>query len=236
MTPGDVDALRAVSTEQLIEVATNLGTASPSGGGLSFQPVVDGTSLPQPPLDAIDGGSAEGVRVIVGTNLHEVTLFNVLDPQLGGITVDGVAPLLEPWYGGQSPEIVADYAARRSGLSGLELWTDIGTDAVFRIPAIRLAEAQGRHGAAFMYLFTWETPAFGGALRCTHALEIPFVFDNLDRGAELFTGDAPERQPLADAMHHAWIAFARARATRVTPASPRGRPMASTGAPPCAST
>jgi para-nitrobenzyl esterase len=147
--------------------------------------------------------------VIVGTNRHEVTLFNMLDPQLGGITVDGVAPLLEPWYGGQSPEIVADYASRRPDLSGAELWTDVGTDAVFRMPAIRLAEAQRSHGAAFMYLFTWETPAFGGLLRCTHALEIPFVFDNLDRGAELFTGDAPERQPLADAMHRAWIAFAR---------------------------
>ena len=209
VAPGDVEALRAVPMEQLIEAATNLGTASPSSGGLSFQPVVDSTSLPQPPLDAIDGGSAEGVRVIVGTNLHEVTLFNMLDPQLGGITVDGVAPLLEPWYGGQSPEIVADYASRRPDLSGMELWTDVGTDAVFRVPAIRLAEAQRSHGAAYMYLFTWETPAFGGLLRCTHALEIPFVFDNLDRGTELFTGDAPERQQLADAMHRAWIAFAR---------------------------
>ncbi len=208
VTPGDVDALRALPMEQIIEAGASLGTASPSSGGLSFQPVVDGTSLPQPPLDAIDGGSADGVRVLVGTNLHEVTLFNVLDPQLGGITVDGVAPLLEPWYGGESPEIVADYASRRPGVSGSELWTDVGTDAVFRIPAIRLAEAQRTHAPVWMYLFAWETPVFGGALRCTHALEIPFVFDNLDRGAEMFTGTGPERQSLADAMHGAWVAFA----------------------------
>ena len=39
---------------------------------------------------------------------------------------------------------------------------------VFRIPAIRLAEAQLPHGPAWMYLFTWETPAFGGVLR-SHA-------------------------------------------------------------------
>jgi para-nitrobenzyl esterase len=61
-----------------------------------------------------------------------------------------------------------------------------------------------------MYRFTWETPVFGGALRSTHALEIPFVFDNLDRpGADQFTGDGPERAAIADAMHRAWIAFAR---------------------------
>ena len=51
---------------------------------------------------------------------------------------------------------------------------------------------------------------FGGLLRSTHALEIPFVFDNLDRGgAEMLTGTGAERQAIADAMHRAWIAFAR---------------------------
>src|SRR5207253_2162814 len=53
-------------------------------------------------------------------------------------------------------------------------------------------------------------PVFGGILRSAHALEIPFVFDNLDRGrAEVLTGTGPERQGIADAMHRSWIAFAR---------------------------
>jgi para-nitrobenzyl esterase len=61
-----------------------------------------------------------------------------------------------------------------------------------------------------MYLFTWATPAFGGLLRSCHAVEIPFVFDNLDqRGMDMFTGDGAERQGIADLMHAAWIAFAR---------------------------
>jgi para-nitrobenzyl esterase len=59
-----------------------------------------------------------------------------------------------------------------------------------------------------MYWFTWETPVFGGVLRCTHALEIPFVFDTLP-SAQLFTGESAELQDIADAMHRAWIAFAR---------------------------
>ena len=55
-----------------------------------------------------------------------------------------------------------------------------------------------------------EDQSFGGILRSTHALEIPFVFDNLDRGgAEVLTGAGPERQGIADAMHRSWIAFAR---------------------------
>ena len=49
-----------------------------------------------------------------------------------------------------------------------------------------------------------------GCCSSTHALEIPFVFDTLDqRGADKFTGTGPERAAIADAMHRAWIAFAR---------------------------
>jgi carboxylesterase type B len=92
-----------------------------------------------------------------------------------------------------------------------DLLIAIASDGVFRIPALRLAEAQLVHGRpAYVYYFTWATPALDGALGSTHALEIPFVFDNLDRpGASFFTGDGPERAALATAMHQAWIRFAR---------------------------
>ncbi len=206
---GDVDALRALTTQEIIDAAMSHAAVSPSGGGLRFQPVVDGTSLPLPPLDAIEAGNADGVRVLVGTNGHEVTLFNMMDPALASIDPVGVSPLLEPWFGEGAAAVVDDYRSRRADASGLELWTDVGTDAIFRIPAIRLAEAQQGHGPVWMYWFTWETPAFGGVLRSTHALEIPFVFDNLDKGAELFTGNGAGRQVLADAMHGAWLALAR---------------------------
>jgi para-nitrobenzyl esterase len=35
------------------------------------------------------------------------------------------------------------------------------------------------------------------------------VFGNLDASTTIFTGTGPERQAIADAMHRAWIAFAR---------------------------
>ena len=61
-----------------------------------------------------------------------------------------------------------------------------------------------------MYLFSWESRAFGGRLRATHALEIPFAFNNLERaGVDLFLGPGELPQPLATAMHDAWIRFVR---------------------------
>jgi carboxylesterase type B len=58
-----------------------------------------------------------------------------------------------------------------------------------------------------MYEFAWRSPAFDGRLGACHALEIPFVFDTLGEGTEMLWGADPP-QPLADAMHAAWVAFA----------------------------
>jgi para-nitrobenzyl esterase len=75
---------------------------------------------------------------------------------------------------------------------------------------VRLLEAQAGHGDTYAYFFSWRTPVFGGLLKSTHALELPFVFDNLGTAdSAMFTGTGDERQAIADAMHAAWIAFAR---------------------------
>jgi para-nitrobenzyl esterase len=78
-------------------------------------------------------------------------------------------------------------------------------------PALRLAEIQVRQGApVWMYRFDWASPVEGGLFGAAHDVEIPFVFANLDTALAVeLTGDSPERQPLADRMHAAWIAFAR---------------------------
>jgi para-nitrobenzyl esterase len=214
--PGDVAALRAKSTEEILAAQSAASLAIGGGAhddtriGLPFQPVVDGTSLPQPPLDAIAAGNAAGVRVLVGTNRHEMTLFHLMDQSLAQIDEASLLARAEGFFpGGGAKAAVDGYLANHRGAPLVEVWTDISTDAVFRIPAIRLAEAQLPHGPVWMYLFTWETPVFGG-LRSTHALEIPFVWDNLDApGIAMFTGDSPDRQTVADAMHAAWLGFVR---------------------------
>jgi para-nitrobenzyl esterase len=205
---GDTDALLAVSTEKILgalPVFREDGVAA-----LPFQPVVDGIVLNEPPLDAIAAGNAAGVRVLTGTNLTEMTLFTLADPALATLDDTGVRDRLRHAFGPAGDGVFDSYRARRLGVTPQELWLELSTDGVFRIPAIRLLEAQHAHAPVWSYLFTFESPVFGGILRSTHALEITFVFDNLNRGgAELLTGTGPERQGIADAMHRAWIAFAR---------------------------
>jgi para-nitrobenzyl esterase len=164
----------------------------------------------EPPLQSIANGSAAGVDLVTGTTQHEMTLFNLLDPTLADADVATITARLERVVGDRAADIVAGYQWRRRDATAVELWTDISSDVVFRMPAIDLAEAQLGHGRVWMYLFAWETPALDGALKSCHALELPFVFDTLDRpGTEFFTGTGVDRAGLATAMHKAWIAFAR---------------------------
>jgi para-nitrobenzyl esterase len=210
VAPGDVEALQAMPAERLFAVQPNATVDADAGhSALTWQPVIDGDTLVQMPLDAVKAGSSAGVHLMTGTNEHEMTLFQVLDPN--------IAKLDDAQIVGHLSHLVADPAALLHAYRQLwpditpaAMWSALATDAVFRIPAIRLAEAQAAHGRAWMYRFTWETPVFGGVLRSTHALEIPFVFDTLDQpGADKFTGDGPERAAISEAMHRAWIAFAR---------------------------
>ena len=205
---GDSEALLAASTDAVLGAQPAFREDGVTA--LPFQPVVDGTVLPEPPLVAIAAGNAAGVRVLTGTNLNEMTLFTVADPALATLDEAGVRNRLRIAFGAAGDALVESYRARRPNVTPQELWIDLSTDGVFRIPAIRLLEAQLAHAPVWSYLFTFATPVFGGILRSTHALEIPFVFDNLDRGgAEVLTGAGPERQGIADAMHRSWIAFAR---------------------------
>jgi len=82
---------------------------------------------------------------------------------------------------------------------------------VFRIPAVRLAEAQAANGApVWKYWFTWKSRAFGGRLGATHSLEIPFAFNTLDRpGVDALLGPGERPDALAQTMHAAWTAFAK---------------------------
>ncbi len=193
------DAFANPDPERWGEVAANL---------MPFEPVIDGEILPVRPIDSIVGGAGAGVDILIGTNSEEQRLLMVPDGVINYINEDILAGTVAA-YGLPVSETIATYRAIRPDASAGELLAAIVTDWFYRIPAIRLAEAHTKGGGAtYMYEFAWRSPGFDGQLGACHALEIPFVFDTLDKeGYEAFMGDGAPQQ-LADAMHAAWVAFA----------------------------
>lgn len=179
-------------------------------------PVVDGATLPEQALDAIRDGLNAEVPVIVGTNRDEMTYFAMGDRKLTAGEEGVVRRRLARTVGEEGLDELIDAYAKARADAGLptddfSLWVAIESDRMFRIPSLRMAEAQSAVGAnVYDYLFDWESPAAGGFLRSCHALEIPFVFGNLDQPMmNVFAGEGPEAENLSATMMDAWIAFAR---------------------------
>ena len=193
------DAFEHPDPERWGEVAANL---------MPFEPVIDGEVLPTRPIDSIVAGAGTEVDVMIGTNTDEEMLFLVPNGAINYINEDILAGAVAA-YGLPVSETIATYRSIRPDASAGELYSSFLTDWFFRIPAIRLAEAHTKgSGATYMYEFAWRSPGFDGQLGACHALEVPFVFDTLDKGGfEVLLGAEPP-QRLADAMHAAWVAFA----------------------------
>ncbi|WP_194837040.1 carboxylesterase/lipase family protein [Nocardia sp. XZ_19_369] len=174
-------------------------------GQMAFVPTIDGHSLTQLPLDAIAGGAADGIPLMVGSTADEFRLFTTPAGLSATLTPELLAKTLTSR--GLDPAVADVYAANRPGASPGDLLAAIFTDWAFRIPAVRLAEAAA---TAHVYEFAWPTAHLD--LRACHALEIAFVFDTLTaEGTPMLVGTDVPPQTLASEMHHVWVDFAHGR-------------------------
>lgn len=205
--PGDEEALLNVPAQAWVDAVASLGP----GPGLQVGPVVDGTVLPQDPLEALDAGAARDIPTLLGVNKDEYTLFVAQDPVWAGNDEAALRQRVRQVVGPVPDALIDFYLRRKPEASLRERLLPLLNYAVFTRGMLETADRQSRQGApVWAYRFDWETPIGNGQLGACHALEIPFVFNNLARpSAEAFTGTGPERQAIADAMHRAWVAFAR---------------------------
>ncbi len=207
--PGDWAALRAAGAGALVAAAGAVGQeagallADEFSAAMPFQPVIDDGVLTARPIARIAGGAAAGVDVVAGTCADELRVVAYgmpeeaqrrhLDPAVprvlagAGLTVAGVAA----HYGGD----------------GLDAHLAMETDYRYAVPAVSLAEHQGRHARTWLYRFSWPTPVAGGRLGACHAVDVPFVFGTLAESRPL-VGEAPPTA-LASTVLGAWARFAR---------------------------
>lgn len=178
---------------------------------LAFQPVLGGTLLPQRPLAAIRAGRSSGIPLVTGTTAEEWNLF-ALGDTLGDIGPERLRRRVVRLLGeDRADEAIALYRAARPEAHSSKLWCAMLTDRVFRMPAIRLAEAQLPHAPQVsMYRFDYRSTALGGLAGACHAIDVPFVFDNVDQpGVQaLLGGIDDDTRRLSGRCARSWAAMA----------------------------
>lgn len=209
--------LEALPVEAFIE---NESASGESVLGLAqLGPVTDGTLIEERAdhalRDLLSSDTPEAVpQVIMGSNADEMTLFTFNLP----ITQSFYQSVVEGTFGLLADSIFELYPAE-SDDEARSAYNQLLSDLIFICPTLKFATTlrEGRQrrsqdeGAlpVWIYHFTHSLssglPALLGA---THALEIPFVFNNTH--LELYGASAVAAdETLAEQMSDAWISFAR---------------------------
>ncbi|WNS44425.1 carboxylesterase/lipase family protein [Paenibacillus sp. MMS20-IR301] len=200
---GSLELLHSLPAQRIMEAAGRMAYKL-SGDSMSmyFQPVIEPSTLPQEPAQAIREGAASGIPLLIGTNLHEGNLF--FREGQGGDSFESSLHSLELLMGIEDlSELTSDYSRTWQGQA------EVLTDLFFWASSISLAEKQFKHAPVWMYRFDWTVPGHPLLEKAIHGAEILYVFGNLPLLKQYGLEVTAEMTGVAKAMQRAWTAFAR---------------------------
>jgi para-nitrobenzyl esterase len=213
----DVPADRFVPAQAAIAARGNSALNDVS----AFAPAFDGETTPLPLAEAFARGASAKVPLMLGTTRDEINLFlgqavkKLEEPLEDAALYEQLRPVVPGASDARITTLIDVYRCSRSERKlphgNRALSAAITSDALWRVTNERFLDAyRAQHVPAFLYLFTYESPAMRGALRSCHALDLPFMFGTLDGpGQDRFAGTGERVHALSRRMMDVWLTFAR---------------------------
>jgi len=205
-----VDDIQKVPMQQLLELTVTGGRGS-GNPPLRLSPVVDGYSLPAHPFDPATEISSN-IPLIIGSTETEVTWNANTDyTPLDDAALHNKVKQVLRTDDAKADHVISVFKKGRPKASNLDVFLIASTAASnFRMGPEEEAihKADQKKAAVYKYYFQWYSPVREGKLRSMHTMDVGFVFDNVDI-ARSELGEGKDRQPLADRMSGAWVAFAK---------------------------
>jgi para-nitrobenzyl esterase len=211
-----LDALQALPLERLQEAvapaqATLPRPRYPLLDRYNFGPVIDGGVLPNHPFDPTAPAVSDDVPIMIGGTKDESAIFLAPDDAVWNRTVteDDLGKRIASVAGDAADRLLAYYKRRDPAAAPSDRLITALTASNFGVRSVLLAERKAARAKApvWMYSFDWETPAFGGRLKASHSVDVPFVFDTLHVIGE--SHHKTHAQALADRVSKTWATFAR---------------------------
>ncbi len=193
--------LIALPTEKLVSANEKLNDCN------NF-PERDGIVLPENLYEAYDNGEAFHVKMMIGTNADELRYW-IQD--VGGIALYKVMsrimlPVILKQLKPADRKRVYSFLRNMSHRESHRTWqiTELLNELLFRLPAVRQAEAHAAHGNS-VYMYYWKYPSALPYMGACHAVELAYVFNNLTE--TIYTGDNI-KAGLAAQVQQMWVNFA----------------------------
>ncbi|MFX1499480.1 MAG: carboxylesterase/lipase family protein [Promethearchaeota archaeon] len=233
---GDIDSLREVEWPELKKTQAEIfSKLNPEEHQIlfPFKPILDKDTIPVLPLDAIRNGYAKDIPLLIGNTLDErkiynrgliranhVELIHKRHENTNEVSLLRFSNKYMKFYGKTEKDaeaLIETYKKSRKGklpIEPYELEYTINTDEAYRIPVIRIAEAQSQNQQnTYCYLFGFESPVYKDLLGACHIIDLPFIFgtyDNSDPNTEVMVGtNREELEPFSNLIMDTWITFAK---------------------------
>jgi para-nitrobenzyl esterase len=213
VAPNRVEDLQMIPMDRLIAAQSSMGESF-----FNLGPVVDGRSLPRHPFDPDAPAISADVPMLISSNGDESrTVLGLRDPAypaLFSLNEVDLRTKVKAYLGvtddSKLDSLIALYRKNRPNATPSDIFFAITTDHFWRMDAVTQAERKAaQHAApAYVNIFEWQTPVRGGKLKAMHGVELPFVFDNVDK-VPGWIGVGAGLQPLADKASSTWVQFAR---------------------------
>ncbi len=171
--------------------------------------------MPERPIDAIRKGCAKDVKLMIGTNLHEGTMFVRQGSKDFPNSWEAVRELF--WRHGYREEYeeIKRYYEKNNHqkINGVEeCFVHFATDYMFQMPSIQVADAQKNYGDVYVYRFEYvPEAAVKSGMMCAHALDLPFDFNKQEGDFyETLKKEKPATvENLINEVHMSWVRFVK---------------------------
>lgn len=208
----DAAAIKAMPVDRILAAQGELGRslASFATMTLPFSPVRDGKVIEGNIVEQLRAGKGGDVDVMIGTTREEMAAFYCIDKSIAEADDNAVRGVFQKLCGENHRAYYDEFRRLRAVPNAAAMLGDLISEQVFRMGSLRMAEGRAKAGRpAYVYQFDWQSPA---GFEACHCLDIPFVFNNPENWTDspMLKGmDPAEFKGIANAMHDAWIAFAR---------------------------
>jgi para-nitrobenzyl esterase len=184
--------------------------------GGRFAPVADGLVFDRDPWIPDGPVTSFDVPMLIGTCRTELSLqLGLVDPGVFAIGDDDLADRLAPFVEAEDVEPLTQLVRRsRPDATAAEVLFTVATARGYWRDSLIQTEHKAAQAAAggapvWSYRMLWRTPVDGGRLVSPHNLDLPFVFDNVERARHIVGPPSDQTAAMAAMVSGAWLAFAR---------------------------
>ncbi|KJS06031.1 MAG: hypothetical protein VR73_10915 [Gammaproteobacteria bacterium BRH_c0] len=201
LTAADTKQLAAIPADKLLDAAS---------GGMRLIPVMGNNAIPVHPFADSAPEQSARIPLLIGAMKDESTNSLLSDPEWRSMDEGTLKQRVAALVGKQDAQKVIDmYQSSAPNDPPQFIWASILSDSGFFNETYPLADLKSEQpSSVYMYRVDWRSPVLGGIIRAAHAVDLPFVWDNVDV-SEALVGKGPDQERMAQMMSRSFAEFAR---------------------------